>query len=250
MKQNIYDVPGFFKGYQKMRENQTGLNEILEQGALLSLLPDVKGLTVMDLGCGSGDLCRRMNSLGAKSVIGVDISSNMLEIAQKEVPAGVSFQNLAMEDLNFDQEKFDLVISSLAFHYVADLQVLFKNIHTWLKPSGILLFSTEHPIATSSQGIHHGWVKDGSGHKLYWPLDCYGQEGARESHWFVEGVIKYHRTISTIINSLINAGFSIKAVLEPTASEEDEQIWAVLKEAKRRPPFLMVKAIKWNFAPI
>lgn len=244
MKQNIYDSPGFFKGYQKMRGKQSELNEILEQLTILSLLPDVKGRNVLDLGCGVGELCRRINTLGAKTVIGVDISANMLELAQKDAPAGISFQNKPMEDLDFKPETFDLVVSSLAFHYVEDLTALVQNIHRWLKVSGVLLFSTEHPIITSSQGIHHGWVKDESGNKLYWPVDCYSQEGKRESHWFVEGVIKYHRTISTILNSLINAGFTIRTVLEPVASEEDERIWPALKEARRRPPFLIVKAAK------
>jgi len=244
MKQNIYDKPGFFRGYQRMRENQTGLNEILEQPAMLSLLPDVKGAAVLDLGCGTGELCRRINKLGAKAVVGVDISIKMLELAQKDMPAGVVLQNKPMEDLDFEKETFDLVVSSLAFHYVADLQPLLQKIFHWLKPSGVLLFSTEHPIFTSSQGIHHGWVKDSSGKKLYWPLDCYSQEGRRESHWFVPGVIKYHRTISTLINSLINSGFTIKSVSEPVASEEEQQKRPELKEASRRPPFLIIKASK------
>ena len=244
MKQNIYDVPGFFKGYKRMRDNKAGLNEILEQLSMYSLLPDMKDATVLDLGCGAGELCRRIKDLGASRVIGVDISANMLELARKEAPEGITFQNMPMEDVQFETETFDLVVSSLAFHYIADLGEMFRKIQYWLKPAGILIFSTEHPIVTSSQGIHHGWVKDSSGEKLFWPVDCYSQEGKRESHWFVEGVIKYHRTISTILNALTDNGFMIKTVLEPTASEEDEKIWPTLKEARQRPPFLIVKAIK------
>jgi ubiquinone/menaquinone biosynthesis C-methylase UbiE len=244
VKQNIYDVPGFFKGYQKMRSSQTGLNEMVEQTAVLSLLPDVKGLTVLDLGCGAGDLCRRIQALGAKETTGIDISANMLEIARKDAPPGITFQQKAMEDLDFGPDSFDLVVSSLAFHYVADLPKLFENIYKFLKPSGYLLFSMEHPVLTSSQGIHHGWIKDASGKKLCWPVDAYSDEGKRESHWFVEGVIKYHLTISTIFNSLINTGFTIKAVVEPTGTEEDKRNWPEIKEISRRPSFLIVKACK------
>ena len=244
MRQNIYDSPGFFKGYQKMRESQPGLNELVEHLAMLSLLPEVKGAAVLDLGCGTGELCRRIQALGAHKVTGVDISARMLELAGKEVPPGVSFLNRPMEDLEFEGGTFDLVVSSLAFHYIEDLPALLRNIHTWLKPAGVLLFSTEHPIITCSQGMHHGWVKDAAGNKLYWPVDSYSEEGKRESHWFVKGVIKYHRTVSTIMNALLNSGFTINAVMEPTASEEDEKIWPALKEARRRPPFLIVRAVR------
>jgi len=237
-------MPGFFKGYKRMRDNQAGLNEILEQPAILSLIPDVKGAAVLDLGCGAGDLCRKIKSLGAAKVTGVDISANMIELAAQNPVSGITFINKAMEDAEFEPDSFDLVISSLAFHYVADLEPLFKIIYRWLKQEGIFLFSTEHPIFTSSQGIHHGWVKDVSGKKLYWPLDKYSLEGKRESHWFVKGVIKYHRTVSTILNTIINSGFIIKSVMEPTASEEEEQKNPVLKDINRRPPFLIVKAQK------
>ena len=244
MKQNIYDNPGFFKGYNRMRHNKEGLNEILEQMTMMSLLPDVKGATVLDLGCGAGELCRRISGLGAKQVTGTDISANMLALARKDAPDGVSFLQAAMEDLDFGRETFDLVVSSLALHYVADIRTLFHHIYGWLKDNGWLIFSTEHPIVTSSQGIHHGWVKDSAGQKLYWPVDCYSQEGRRVSHWFVEGVVKYHRTISTIMNSLIEAGFTIKTVMEPSAGEEEERHWPALTEARRRPPFLIIKAAK------
>jgi len=227
-----------------MRTSQAGLNEMVEQMAILSLLPDVKDMTVLDLGCGAGELCRRIQALGAAQTIGVDISANMLELAKKDIPAGVTFQQKAMEDLDFNPETFDLVVSSLAFHYVADLAELFKNIYRILKPSGWLLFSIEHPILTCSQGIHHGWVKDSAGNKLCWPVDHYSDEGKRESHWFVEGVIKYHRTVSTIFNSLINTGFTLKAVQEPTGTEEDLKAWPELKDVSRRPSFLVIKAAK------
>jgi ubiquinone/menaquinone biosynthesis C-methylase UbiE len=244
MKQNIYDMPGFFEGYKRMRDSRAGLNEVIEQPAMLALLPEVKGLDILDLGCGAGEFCRRLHTMGAKSVIGVDISRKMLDLATRAESNGITYLNIAMEDCEFPASSFDLVVSSLAFHYIKDLESLFHNAHTWLKNSGTLLFSMEHPVATSSQGYHHGWIKDESGEKICWPLDYYHQEGIRESHWFVSGVIKYHRTLSTILNSLLNSSFTIRGVAEPVASVEDENIWPDLKEARRRPPFLVVKATK------
>jgi SAM-dependent methyltransferase len=244
MPQNIYDNPDFFRGYKELRDKQAGLNEVLEQPALLSLLPEMGGLSVLDLGCGAGGLCRRLKSLGALAVLGVDISSKMLELAKMDTPGGVEFLNKPMEELDFRLGAFDLVVSSLAFHYVADLAVLFQKINGWLKPFGVLLFSMEHPIATCSQGIHQGWITGNTGDRVCWPVDDYYREGKRESRWFVEGVIKYHRTVSTILNNLIETGFTIQAVKEPVASEEAEQNRPSLKDERRRPPFLIVKAVK------
>jgi ubiquinone/menaquinone biosynthesis C-methylase UbiE len=244
VKQNIYDNPDFFKRYKALRDTGAGLNETLEQPAMLSLLPDVTGFAVLDLGCGAGDLCRKIRELGASSVIGVDISSNMLELAQRDVPPGVQFVHQPIEDLVFDIGSFDLLISSLTFHYIADLDDLFAKAHDWLKPTGTFLFSTEHPIATCAQGIYPGWVKDKDGNKLYWPVDFYSEEGKRESYWLVNGVVKYHRMLSTILNSLIKAGFNIRCISEPVASAEEEERRPSLKEERRRPPFLIVSAAR------
>ena len=49
-----------------------------------SLLPDLTGKSVIDLGCGYGENCREFARLGASTVVGVDISSKMLQVAEKE----------------------------------------------------------------------------------------------------------------------------------------------------------------------
>ncbi len=57
-EQNIYDDPSFFDGYQKLRQNPSAANDLVEKPALFSLLPDVAGKAVVDLGCGYGENCR------------------------------------------------------------------------------------------------------------------------------------------------------------------------------------------------
>jgi ubiquinone/menaquinone biosynthesis C-methylase UbiE len=80
--QNIYDEPLFFAGYEKLRRMAIGLNEVLEQPALRSMLPaSLEGMRILDLGCGFGDFARRARLEGARSVVGIDISLRMLERA-------------------------------------------------------------------------------------------------------------------------------------------------------------------------
>jgi len=244
MKQNIYDDPAFFSSYQAMRSKKVGLHEFVEQPAMLALMPDVRGATALDLGCGAGGFCRKLIDLGCTSVIGVDISSKMLEVARRDAPAGIEFHNVPLEEFDWKDSAFDLVVSSLALHYLADLDELFRKVHQWLKSPGAFLFSTEHPLFTCAQGIHPHCIENHDGHPLYWPLDCYSHEGRRESHWFVDGVVRYHRTMSTILNSLIHSGFTISTIREPVASAAGEQENPDLKNERRRPTLLIVKAVK------
>jgi SAM-dependent methyltransferase len=250
MKQNIYDNPEFFAGYKALRDAQAGLNEVLEQPALLALLPNVTAAHVLDLGCGDGCQCVRLIERGAKHVIGVDISRNMIALAHQNAKGDhrIAFHHTAMEDFAAAPAAFDLVVSSLAFHYVADLAELFRRIHLWLKPGGVLVFSMEHPIATCSQGIHPGWHRDANGRKAHWQVDCYAEEGERRSRWIVDSVVKYHRTVSSIINALLESQFQIDRILEPHALEAAEKDNPLLLEERRRPPFLLVKARKLSHA--
>jgi SAM-dependent methyltransferase len=245
MQQNIYDDPTFFAKYKAMRESAAELNQVLEQPAVRSLLPELNGKTVLDLGCGTGILSRYLVRHGAKQVVGVDISKKMLETARQQTnDQRIVFLESAIENFDFLSEQFDLAVSSLAFHYLADLDDIFRKINACLKEDGLLVFSMEHPIITCSQGIHPGWETDENGQKKYWQVDAYSQEGIRESHWHVDGVVRYHRKLSSILNSLFANGFWINKVWEPHALEEAEQERPCLLEERRRPPFLVIKASK------
>ena len=72
-----------------------------------------------------------------------------------------------------------------------------------LDTEGIFIFSQEHPLCTCHSGGNR-WTRDELGNKIHLNLADYGIEGERESVWFVNNVKKYHRTFSTIINTLYN----------------------------------------------
>lgn len=114
----LYDDPLFFAGYRDLRADGGGLNEDLEQPALAALLPDVRGACVLDLGCGDGALARRLAEAGAREVIAVDASARMLAAA---VPHPlVRYLRADIETLDRPAGHADLVVSSLALHYVRD----------------------------------------------------------------------------------------------------------------------------------
>ena len=82
MAQNIYDDPGFFEGYSRLGRSVEGLEGAPEWPALRALMPDLRGLEVVDLGCGFGWFCRWARERGAAHVLGLDLSERMLARAR------------------------------------------------------------------------------------------------------------------------------------------------------------------------
>ncbi len=242
MTQNIYDDETFFAGYSQLGRSVAGLDGAAEWPALRALLPDMRGARVLDLGCGFGWFCRWAAEAGATRVLGLDISENMLARARATTTdAAISYARADLERPDLPNEAFDLVYSSLALHYVVDLETLLARAHGALAPGGRLVFSMEHPIFTAP--ARPGWMAAADGRKT-WPVDHYLVEGPRTTDWLAKGVIKQHRSIGTVLNLLIRAGFSIAHVEEwgPT----DAQIAArpALADERERPPFLLVSATK------
>ncbi|MDE5996356.1 MAG: class I SAM-dependent methyltransferase, partial [Eubacterium sp.] len=114
MKQNIYDNEEFFSSYKALRETDDNYNVLLEQPAMMNLLPNLKNKLVLDLGCGFGDNCKNFINKGAKSVVGIDISQNMLELAKaKNSDCNIDYKNMPLENLSDLNGKFDFIYSSL-----------------------------------------------------------------------------------------------------------------------------------------
>ncbi|QJD86910.1 class I SAM-dependent methyltransferase [Cohnella herbarum] len=242
MKQNKYNDSEFFSAYKQMPRSIQGLEGAGEWHVFKALLPELRNKDVLDLGCGFGWHCRYMREQGARSVVGVDISEKMLRQAREhsEDPA-ISYVQLPIEDIAFDHSRFDVVISSLAFHYLESVESIFRKIHDNLRPGGRFIFSVEHPIFTSRN--EQDWHYDAEGNRMHWPVDHYQSQGIRSTTFLTDNVIKYHRTISTYFNALIDAGFTIKAVKEPMPSEEMMGIPGMTDE-NRRPMFLILSAQK------
>jgi ubiquinone/menaquinone biosynthesis C-methylase UbiE len=242
MTQNIYDSAAFFEGYSRLDRSIAGLDGAAEWPAMQALLPELHDLKIVDLGCGFGWFCRWARARGAASVLGLDLSENMLARARREsTDPAITYARGDLQQLDLPEASFDLAYSSLAWHYIEHPTGPFTTVYRALVPGGCFVFSTEHPIymAPSSPGF----VTDQGGRRT-WPVDRYLLESPRTTDWLGARVVKYHRTIATTLNLLIGAGFCITRVEEwgPT----DAQIaahpeWA---EARDRPMFLLVSARK------
>ncbi|MFS0615614.1 class I SAM-dependent methyltransferase [Lederbergia ruris] len=242
MKQNKYDDPNFFSAYEQMARSVKGLEGAGEWHIMKELIGDLKDKEVLDLGCGFGWHCRYAREQQARSVLGVDISERMIERAREMTnDPSIAYIRASIEDIDFSNAQFDVVISSLAFHYIQSFQTICAKVYDYLIPGGRFVFSVEHPIFTSRD--EQDWYYDDQGNRLHWPVDNYQVEGVRETNFLNENVTKYHRTISTYINDLISSGFIIRAVKESVPSDDmlkDPE----MKDETRRPMFLMIAAEK------
>lgn len=237
MTQNIYDDAGFFQNYSQLPRSLRGLDGASEWPALL---PPLAGRHVLDLGCGFGWFCRFAAGESAAEVVGVDVSERMLERARAETSAaGIRYEQADLEAYEPPAGRFDLVYSSLAFHYLVELPAVFRRVQRALKPGGRFVFSVEHPIMTAPR--HQTWTSDASGLPV-WPVGGYLDEGRRVTDWLAEGVVKQHRTLASYLNLLIASGFALAHLEEwgPTP----EQIAAAPDWARERerPAFLIVAA--------
>lgn len=244
-EQIIFDNEQFFEGYKAIRDRETNLNDLLEQPAMKRLLPDVTGKAVLDLGCGYGHNCKDFIERGAKKVVGIDISKKMLEVANRESShEKIEYINMSMRDITALPYKFDIIYSSLAFHYVEDFEKLTADIYSLLNDNGCILFSQEHPIVTATiDGMGH-WNKDENGNRISYTFSNYGQEGERKHRWICDGVINYHRTVGSLITTLAKNGFIIDTVEEPTPEEWAIEKFPLITKEFLKPNFIIVKAKK------
>jgi SAM-dependent methyltransferase len=238
--QNIYDNAEFFEAYNRLPRSVEGLAGAAEWEALRALLPGLCGLRVLDLGCGFGRFCRWALEQGAAEVVGIDISENMLARARAETSDGsITYLRADMETIDLPEASFDLVYSSLAFHYVEDFSGLVTKMHRMLKPEGQLIFSIEHPVFMAAD--HPEWMVDAKGRRV-WPVNRYFAEGLRQTDWLTKDVIKQHRTIGTTLNAVIGQGFRLTHIGEWQPTEEQLAAQPEMGQDRERPIFLLVAA--------
>lgn len=242
MAQNIYDDPNFFAGYSRLTRQVQGLDGAPEWPVIRSMLPNVSGKRVADLGCGFGWVSRWMREQGAASVLGLDLSRNMIARAREHADDPATEYRIAdLETFVLPEAAFELVYSALTFHYVEDLERLTRIIYRALVSGGDLVFTVEHPIFMAA--AHPHWILDEDGRKT-WPVNGYSVEGERRTDWFVKGVLKYHRTLATTLNTLIGTGFELRRIEEFAPSRGQIAQFPALAEELERPMMVLVSAHK------
>lgn len=194
------------------------------------------------MGCGYGWHSKYAVEQGAESVLAFDLSARMIDEAKKRNDdSRITYRVCGVKDYEYPANTYDLVISNLVLHYIADLEEVYRAVYRTLKPGGVFLFNIEHPVFTA--GINEEWIYNDEGKPMAWPVDNYFYPGERKTHFLGSTVIKQHHTLTQILNGLLQNGFSLERVEEAQPSEA-MLAQAGMKDEMRRPMMLLVKAVK------
>ena len=163
-----------------MSRSVQGLRGAGEWHELKKMLPDFNGKRVLDLGCGFGWHCRYAIERGATFALGIDLSGKMLDKAREINPSpSIEYKRIAIENFDFAPNSFDIVISSLTFHYLESFDTVCTEVYKCLTQEGVFVFSVEHPVFTAYG--NQDWIYNSEGKPAHWPVDHYFQEGVRHA---------------------------------------------------------------------
>lgn len=237
---SFYDDDTVFATYMRHRQRPDTPNDTLEQPILRELAGDLDGRRMLDLGCGDAAFGRAALAQGCRSYLGLEGSRNMVAAARSTLvgTAGQVVES-TIEGWHYPPASFDLVISRLALHYIADLEQVFALVYRTLATGGQLIFSVEHPVITSSD---RGWTAGTQ--RQDWVVDDYFVTGERVTQWMGGEVRKYHRTVEDYFGALQRAGFVVEQLRESRPRREwfaHEQTYA---RRQRIPLFLLLAARK------
>ncbi|HEV2560087.1 MAG TPA: methyltransferase domain-containing protein [Microvirga sp.] len=214
-------------------------NALYERPATRSLIGDVRGLTILDAGCGPGiNACALAE--GGALVHAFDVTPAMVDLARERcrgLPVEIRPGDLA-EPLEWLRDRtFDLVLCALALDYVADLRTAFREFGRVTKPGGALVFSMGHPM--------RDWMDPRTrGGGSYFETRLFGLEwsGFGEARPYVES---FRRPLSAILNPLAAGGWALERVIEPEPLPAMRDVAPeTYAELSREPAFLCIRALR------
>ncbi|WHY79830.1 class I SAM-dependent methyltransferase [Neobacillus sp. WH10] len=213
---SVYDQEDFFSNYMKRRERKDSPNNAIESPIIYELIGDFNNKSILDLGCGDASFGKELLNQGAAFYTGIEGSEQMVASAKLNLAnENGTIHHETMESYSYPKNKFELVTSRFAIHYVSDVHLLFQNVHKTLKDNGKFVFSVQHPLTTSSFISKQTGDRRGN-----WIVDDYFLEGERKEPWIEQIVVKYHRTIEHYFKALTKSGFLVVDLREGTPKHE------------------------------
>jgi ubiquinone/menaquinone biosynthesis C-methylase UbiE len=231
--------------------------DYLNTPAFFAMLPDVAGLTGLDIGCGEGHNTRLLARRGAR-VTAIDIAEDFIQHARQaeaEEPLGIAYLVASAVELPFAGAAFDFATGFMSFMDVPETERVLAEAFRVLKPGGFLQFSICHPCFDTP---HRRNLRDASGRTYAIEVgDYFRNLDGEVDEWLFkaapphvkQGLPKFKtprftRTLSQWLNLLIATGFRLERVEEPRPSDETVRACPGMQDAQVVAYFLHVRVRK------
>jgi ubiquinone/menaquinone biosynthesis C-methylase UbiE len=231
--------------------NDSIYHSYYEKPAIRKLFGDLTDKKVLNIGCGSGVDTHWIVENGAKSVVGIDLSKGLIDVGKKKYP-DLDLRVMDMEKLEFDDESFDLLVSSLAIHYLPDRTDALKEAFRVLAPGGRYVLSSNHPLDGALEYFSNGDIQSAlvgrnkntmTGKNEY--IGDYLKTSKSGVSEFVMPigdlkVTTYTQTFANMVRYIREAGFTVESVAEPIPSEQMKTIDLHAYNKLSRLPFFII----------
>ncbi len=224
--------------------------------AFLEMLPDVKGLHGLDVGCGEGSNTRLIAGLGAR-VTAIDVSRRFVDHARSselKSPLEIDFQVADAVALPFADGTFDFATAFMSLMDLPDKAATLAETFRTLKPGGFLQFSICHPCFDTR---HRENIRDETGRTYAIEVgDYFRRMDGEVFEWMFRApeeetrdlqpfrVARFNSTMSEWLNGVIDAGFRIERTAEPFPSDEALDRWPAAQDATVVAYFFRLRARK------
>jgi len=199
--------------------------------------------SVLDVGCGEGQIARLAQYVGASRVVGIDPTWAQLSVAVERGGEPTYCRGVA-DSLPFPSDAFDAVVACLVFEHIDAVDVALAEVGRVLKPGGRFLFFLNHPLL---QTPGSGWIDDHILDEQYWRVGPYLiEENALEEMDKDVYIPFVHRPLSRYVNAMTAAGLFIERMDEPAPPPGFLALAEEYKDAVSIPRLLFMRAVAWK----